>query len=97
MGGKYIYKKNVKISVKRIKQKTQRHYLLLKEVPLFKGECICLGNDWDDVDHFTETPHEFHIKRSQTEKTKAEKEMRKRDRNVKTLQISSTRGLQTRS
>lgn len=47
-----------------------RCYLLFEEVPLLQGECVCLGNDGDNVHHLTETPHEFHIKRPQTEKEK---------------------------
>lgn len=49
--------------------KSNRCYLLFEEVSLLQRECICLGNDWDDVDHFTQTSHEFDIKRPKTEET----------------------------
>lgn len=48
--------------------KPERCYLLFEEVPLLQGERIRLGNNWDNVDHLTETSHEFYIKRPQTEK-----------------------------
>lgn len=63
-----------KLIQKPIKKKTkeemepERCYLLFEEVPLLQGECIRFGNDWDNVDHLTETSHEFYIKRPQTEK-----------------------------
>lgn len=50
-----------------------KHYLLFEEVPLLQGERVCLGNDWDNVDHFTETSHEFYIQRPQTESGKDNK------------------------
>lgn len=43
-------------------------YLLFEEVPLLQGECIRLSDDRDNVDHLTETSHEFYIQRSQTER-----------------------------
>lgn len=43
-----------------------RSYRLFKEVPLLQGEGVSLGDDGDDVDHLTETPHELHIQRPQT-------------------------------
>lgn len=46
---------------------THSSYRLFKEVPLLQGECVSLGDDGDDVDHLTETPHELHIQRPQTE------------------------------
>lgn len=45
-------------------------YLLFEEVPLLQSECVCLGNDGDDVDHLAETPHELHVERPQTEELK---------------------------
>lgn len=41
-------------------------YRLFKIVPLLQGERVGLGDDRDNVDHFTETPHELHIQRPQT-------------------------------
>lgn len=55
----------------------EKHHLLFEEVSLLQGECIRLGNDGDDVDHLAETPHEFHIKRPQTEKVIGEEKIRR--------------------
>lgn len=41
---------------------------LFKIVPLLQSECVSLGNDGDDVDHLTETPHELHIQGPKTER-----------------------------
>lgn len=38
---------------------------LFKAVPLLQGERVGLGDDRDDVDHLTESPHELHIQRPQ--------------------------------
>lgn len=57
--------------------KSNRCYLLFEEVSLLQRECICLGDDWDDVDHFTQTSHEFDIKRPKTEETQHERTGRK--------------------
>ena len=27
----------------------------------FGGECVCLGNDWNDVDQIVELLHEFYV------------------------------------
>lgn len=47
--------------------KPGRCYLLFEEVPLLQGERVGLCNDGDNIDHLTETSHEFHIERPQTE------------------------------
>lgn len=62
---------NLKGEIKRVQKSIKNEdkcYLLFEEVPLLQGECIRFGNNWDDVDHFTETSHEFYIKRPQTER-----------------------------
>lgn len=58
----------------------ERCYLLFEEVPLLQGECVCLGNDWDNVDHLTETSHKFYIKWPQTEKEREERGRGERER-----------------
>ena len=39
----------------------RRQYLLFEEVSLFQSQSVRLGDDRNDVDHFTEAPHELHI------------------------------------
>ena len=51
----------------QMRRRRRNAHLLFEEVPLLKGECVCLGNDRNYVDHFTKAPHELHIQRSQTE------------------------------
>lgn len=54
--------------VKALKYNKSRLYLLFEEVSLLQRERICLGNDWNNVDHLTQTSHEFYIKRPETER-----------------------------
>lgn len=65
--------------------------LLFEEVPLLQGECIRFGNDWDNVDHLTETSHEFYIKRPQTgrERNNIREQGRKRERDIRESDIRS--------
>ncbi len=65
------YRQDEKLFFSIVIYKLRNKYLLFEEVSLLQGECVCLGDNRNDVHHFTQVSHKLNVNWPQTKTEKA--------------------------